>query len=104
MILQIQKLLNIIFNSKLTEDGILGPKTREAIKIAQQKLGMIVDGNPSSELITKLESQKNGSLVPSNTTSNIKDMIKNNQKTLYLFGGAMAVAVLFAMLRKKSVK
>ena len=38
-------------------DGLLGPKTRAAIRSYQQELGHVVDGYPSPELLTKMECQ-----------------------------------------------
>ncbi len=111
MILQIQKLLNLIMNSGLTEDGILGPKTRTAIMSFQSKYGMTANGEPSIEVLTRLEQVKGGSVSASPSSSSesfvdkVKNMMKNDPKKFYMItGGVTLTAFLLIMLarRKKS--
>ena len=51
-VLLIQKILNLRFNAGLTEDGIYGPKTQEAVAkfITQEKLGAVLYNAVSSVL------------------------------------------------------
>ena len=35
-------------------DGMIGAKTREAIKLEQQRLGIAADGRPGQKLLTSL--------------------------------------------------
>jgi len=96
MILQIQKLLNLLFSSGLTEDGILGPKTKEAIKVAQQKLDLIVDGNPSTSLLMKLEEYKT-----SNSSVASFSNIMKNPKILYYGAAGIGLLMIFLALQKR---
>lgn len=56
-ILAVQKFYNRKGSKKLKEDGRLGPKTREAVKVLQNKMGLPQDGYPDYLLLSKI---KNG--------------------------------------------
>ncbi len=50
----IQHMLNSILKEKLAEDGCIGPRTREKVKLSQQKYGCKVDGKIGPETLGKL--------------------------------------------------
>lgn len=75
---KVQAFANKILRTNLKEDGILGPKTKEAVKKLQQKAKLHQDGYPDYRLLLKIEryNPKNGFTVP---VQPIK-VVKNNQK------------------------
>lgn len=60
LILKTQKYLNILGYDAGPEDGVMGNKTREAIKKFQRKIYEDVDGRASYSLLKKLERAANG--------------------------------------------
>jgi len=36
-------------------DGLLGPKTRSAVRLFQKQVGLPADGHPTPELVTRLQ-------------------------------------------------
>lgn len=63
---KVQEFANKILHIKLKEDGILGPKTRNAVKILQKKAKMAQDGYPDYQLLLKIEryNPKLGFMIP----------------------------------------
>ena len=51
----IQKLLNRVIDAGLDVDGIMGPKTKAAVKAFQQKHGLVADGVVGPKTRAKLE-------------------------------------------------
>ncbi|HCL57499.1 MAG TPA: hypothetical protein DHW82_10890 [Spirochaetia bacterium] len=88
-ILKVQEACNLILNKKLGEDGIWGPKTKEALMELQKEIKVTPDGiyGPKtkngigikiSELFLKAESLKayfTGSSGSSQVSSNINDFM-----------------------------
>lgn len=54
-VLKVQKFINKILHLRLTEDGKLGPKTKNAIKKLQAKAKMHQDGYPDYGLLYKID-------------------------------------------------
>ena len=63
---KVQKFANRLLRTKLKEDGILGPKTRDAVKILQKKAKIQQDGYPDYQLLLKIDryNPKIGFMVP----------------------------------------
>jgi membrane-bound lytic murein transglycosylase B len=63
---KVQEFANKVLKTNLKEDGILGSKTRKAVKILQKKAKMIQDGYPDYQLLLKIEryNPKIGFAVP----------------------------------------
>ena len=63
---KVQNFANRILHTNLKEDGILGPKTKQAIKQLQKKAGMHQDGYPDYQLLNKINTYngKTGFNVP----------------------------------------
>jgi membrane-bound lytic murein transglycosylase B len=51
----IQKFYNSLYPKKITEDGQLGPKTREAVRILQKRARLPEDGYPDYMLLNKIK-------------------------------------------------
>ena len=51
---KVQQFANKLLRTKLKEDGILGPKTQNAVKILQKKAKMQQDGYPDYQLLLKI--------------------------------------------------
>lgn len=60
LVLQTQKYLNALGYDAGSEDGIMGKKTREAIRRFQRKIYEDVDGKASYSLLKKLKRAVNG--------------------------------------------
>lgn len=71
---KVQAFANKILHTKLKEDGILGPKTRNAVKLLQKKAKMPQDGYPDYQLLLKIEryNPKMGFLVPVQPVKTVK--------------------------------
>lgn len=52
---KVQAFVNKVLHTKLKEDGILGVKTRNAVKLLQKKAKMTQDGYPDYQLLNKIE-------------------------------------------------
>ena len=63
---KVQQFANKLLRTKLKEDGILGPKTQNAVKILQKKAKMQQDGYPDYQLLLKIDkyNPKIGFMVP----------------------------------------
>lgn len=63
---KVQAFINKLGIAKLTEDGQLGSKTKEAIKLLQKRAMLVADGYPDSKLMHKIEhyDEKSGFAVP----------------------------------------
>lgn len=63
---KIQKFSNKILRTKLKEDGILGSKTKNAVRILQKKAKIQQDGYPDYQLLQKIDNYnpKIGFMVP----------------------------------------
>lgn len=71
---KVQNFANRILHTNLKEDGILGPKTKQAIKQLQKKAGMHQDGYPDYQLLNKINTYngKTGFNVPPQPRKKIK--------------------------------
>ena len=58
---RVQAFINKIGFARLEEDGQLGTKTKEAIKLLQKRALLVPDGYPDSRLLAKIESYEKGS-------------------------------------------
>lgn len=76
---EVQAFVNKLLRTKLKEDGILGPKTKKAVKRLQAKAGMHQDGYPDWQLLNKIRhyNSKTGFIVPVQPPKNSK--AKNSQ-------------------------
>ncbi len=63
---KVQAFINKIGLAKLAEDGDLGSKTKEAIKLLQKKAKLVPDGYPDEKLLRKIEqyNPKIGWVIP----------------------------------------
>ncbi len=77
----IQNFANRVLKTHLKEDGILGPKTKEAVKQIQKKAGMHQDGYPDYQLLNKIKkyNPKTGFNVPPQPHKNLpKKLLPHN--------------------------
>ena len=76
---EVQAFANKLLRTKLKEDGILGPKTKKAVKRLQAKAGMHQDGYPDWQLLNKIRhyNSKTGFIVPVQPPKKLK--VKNSQ-------------------------
>lgn len=76
---EVQAFANKLLRTKLKEDGILGPKTKKAVKRLQAKAGMHQDGYPDWQLLNKIRhyNSKTGFIVPVQPPKNLG--AKNSQ-------------------------
>ena len=70
MIGEAQRALNALGYSVGTPDGVIGPKTRAAIKAFQQTAGLASDGQVSDQLLTSLDSATRHNVGVQNEVSN----------------------------------
>ncbi|MCB0174084.1 MAG: peptidoglycan-binding protein [Anaerolineae bacterium] len=109
----VQQSLNKILGLRLVVDGIVGPKTRSAIRSFQQKYGLVVDGivGPKTEAAIKAASRpgapvrpttyryvKNFSGPAAECTAALKRAGKTRDEALTIINTQIGVAI--AMLRK----
>ena len=75
---KVQAFANKILRTNLKEDGILGPKTKDAVKKLQQKAKLHQDGYPDYRLLLKIDryNDKDGFAVPVQPLK----VVKNNKK------------------------
>lgn len=71
---KVQRFANKLLRTKLKVDGILGPKTRDAVKILQKKAKMQQDGYPDYQLLLKIDNYnpKMGFMVPVQPIKSVK--------------------------------